>query len=251
MMNRKNLLLIFTALSGVFLVTAFDPIPQDPGYHLFADHRSILGIPNALNVLSNIPFIIVGVRGLMFLLPLLLKRFDTGLLEYAAFFFGVLLSGLGSTCYHYAPSNESLVWDRLPMTVAFMGFFSSVISERINRRTGAVLLAPLIIFGIYSVWHWARYDDLRPYAVVQFLPMILIPLILILYKPPKVYAVPIWTLLALYLVSKLLEYFDGPIFAFHEIVSGHTLKHIAAALGSACVIRMLYDRTGEFFETTR
>ncbi len=241
--------MVFAALFAVFLITVFGPIRQDPGYHLFADRRNILGLPNAFNVVSNIPFIIAGAWGLVFLIPVLRRRIDAVLLEYAVFFTGVLLSGFGSIYYHYRPSNESLVWDRLPMTVAFMGFFASVISERIHRTGGAALLGPLLTLGIFSVWHWAKYDDLRPYAVVQFLPMIVIPLILSLYKPPKVYAVPIWTLLALYLVSKLLEYFDGPIFAFHEIVSGHTLKHIAAALGSACVIRMLYDRKDELMDT--
>ena len=38
-----------------------DPIPQDLAYHNFADTRALFGLPNAYDVLSNIPFLLVGV----------------------------------------------------------------------------------------------------------------------------------------------------------------------------------------------
>jgi hypothetical protein len=39
-------------------------IPQPATYHAFADTRMLLRIPNALNVLSNVPFLFVGLAGL-------------------------------------------------------------------------------------------------------------------------------------------------------------------------------------------
>src|SRR5262245_15202615 len=45
------------------LVFCLSPIPQDLSYHTFADDRTMLGVPNFLNVASNLPFIVVGVLG--------------------------------------------------------------------------------------------------------------------------------------------------------------------------------------------
>jgi ceramidase len=244
-MAGKILILSSTSLAGVLLIIVYGPIPQDPAYHQFADLRNILGLPNASDVLSNIPFIIVGAWGLAHLARLLRRRRDAVLVEYAVFFAGVLLSGFGSIYYHYRPSNDSQVWDRLPMTIAFMGFFSSVISECIHRKAGVILLALLLAVGLGSVWYWdwterAGHGDLRPYAVVQYLPMVLIPLVLLLFrKPQSSYGVYIWAALALYLISKVLEILDQQVFTALRVVSGHTLKHLVAAAACFAILLML------------
>jgi hypothetical protein len=247
-MTGKNIILAVTVLIVISIVFARGPIPQDPSYHLFADQRTIIGIPNGMNVLSNIVFILIGGWG-MALLVLLLKQGGTTtlLLEYLLFFFGVFLSGIGSCIYHYRPGNASLVWDRLPMTMAFMAFLCSMISERIDRRAGAVLLAPLLATGAFSVGYWAWSEsagrgDLRLYAVVQFLPLILLPLILILTRAPRSYSIPVWSLAVLYMLSKVLEHYDRSVYAVAGFVSGHTLKHVLAAAGTGCIVKMLYDR---------
>jgi hypothetical protein len=144
-MTAKNIILTTVALIVISIVFARGPIPQDPSYHVFADQRTIIGVPNGMNVLSNIGFIISGAWGMAFLV-LLLKQggMTTLLLEYLLFFLGIFLSGIGSSFYHYRPGNASLVWDRLPMTMAFMAFLCSMISERIDRRAGAIMLTPLL-----------------------------------------------------------------------------------------------------------
>src|SRR5262249_23065784 len=91
---------------------------------------------------------------------------------YLFFFFGVFLIAFGSAYYHLAPDNARLVWDRLPMTVSFIALLAGVLSERVEHRIGARLLAPLIAVGIASVlyWRWAdlrSIDDLRFYGLVQ------------------------------------------------------------------------------------
>src|SRR5258708_1963065 len=103
--------------------------PQDSRYHNFADQRHLLGIPNFWNVISNAPFLVVGVLGLW---ALLFGR-PTGILPelkagYVAFFLGTALVAFGSSYYHLRPDNETLFWDRLPMTIAFMSFFAVVIA---------------------------------------------------------------------------------------------------------------------------
>src|SRR5215471_18325463 len=132
------------------LVFCLPPIPQDLNYHAFADDRTMLGVPNFLNVASNLPFFVVGVLGLWLLLRHDAVVPDRPVLEaverwpFLVFFAGVLLTGIGSSYYHLAPGNDRLVWDRLPITIAFMGFFAAMIGERIDVRAGAWLLGPLL-----------------------------------------------------------------------------------------------------------
>jgi hypothetical protein len=250
-MTGKKLLLAAVALLAIIIAFARGPVPQDPSYHVFADQRTILGIPNGINVLSNFGFIIIGAWGMAFVV-LLLKQGGTKALlpEYLLFFCGVFLSGIGSSFYHYRPDNASLVWDRLPMTMAFMAFLCSMISERIDRRAGAMLLAPLLATGAFSVGYWAWSEslgrgDLRLYGVVQFLPLVLLPMILLLFKAPRSYSIPVWSLAILYAFSKALEYFDQGIYAVTGFVSGHTLKHVLAAAGTGYIVKMLYCRKEE------
>jgi hypothetical protein len=227
------------------------PIAQDPSYHQFADQRTFLSIPNALNVISNLPFLLVGVWGLMFLYPLNNneKRFVERWESYglATLFVGISLVSLGSSYYHWSPSNQSLVWDRLPMTVGFMSLFALQIGERISMRIGKWLLLPLLICGLLSVlqWHWseqAGLGDLRFYAVVQFLPLVTILLLLWLRPPTYTRGADLVIALAFYLLAKVLELLDGIIHSWGEVVSGHTLKHLAAGVAVWLIARMVRDR---------
>jgi len=250
-MTIKNLSLILITLAAISVAYAAKPIAQDPAYHQFADQRTVLGVANGYNVLSNLLFVISGAWGLVFFLNLW-RQGARGvlMLEYGMFFIGIFLIGLGSSWYHLNPSNASLAWDRLPMTMAFMALLSSVISERVHRKAGALLLLPLLAAGAFSVayWVWTEHGghgDLRPYAVVQYLPLLLIPLILLLYTTPGTYRAYLWLLVIVYGISKMFEHFDNAIYSFGGIVSGHTLKHVLAALGTGCVLKMLYQRKNE------
>lgn len=248
-MKRKNWTLIGISSALAVLVFSQGPLPQDPRYHDFADQRVLLGLPNAYNVLSNALLILTGAWGGVFALRLPRTGADAGLsFQYALFFTGVFLSGLGSCYYHYAPSNQTLLWDRLPMALAFTALMASVVSECISRRAGALLLPPALLFGVFSVlyWFWTEQTgrgDLRPYVLVQFLPVVLIPLILALYGPPKRYAAPLWSLTALYLLAKVFEMFDQEVFVFTQGLSGHSVKHLVAALATGVMLRMLYMNT--------
>lgn len=247
-MRSKAIILSAVTLLAAFAVFFFvEPISQDIRYHQFADKRIVFGIRNAFDVLSNIPFIVIGLLGI----ALIVKRFKESIhspnLQYLVFFIGVFLTGLGSSYYHYGPSNNTLVWDRLPMTIAFVGFFCSLVAELISRRASVILLYPLLVVGMVSVlyWHWSEkqgFGDLRLYALVQYLPIILAPLILSIYKIPKNYLRYILGLGGFYLLSKIFEVFDSEIFELFNAASGHTLKHFSAAGGTCCILRMLYKR---------
>ena len=236
----------------VLIAIVVPPIPQDPAYHDFADQRTLLGIPNALDVLSNLPFLLVGALGLAFL-----ARDRSGAARvafltpaerqpYWLLFAGVALTGIGSAYYHWRPDNATLFWDRLPMTIAFMALLSSVIAERINLAAGIRLLVPLAALGVLSTLYWHVGEqhgagDLRPYALVQFGTLAAVPLIAWLYPPRYTGTADLFAVLGWYGLAKVFELLDHGI--FHLIgVSGHTLKHLASAAGAWWILRMIERR---------
>eukprot|EP00252_Welwitschia_mirabilis_P010216 TRINITY_DN23389_c0_g1_i2.p1 TRINITY_DN23389_c0_g1~~TRINITY_DN23389_c0_g1_i2.p1 ORF type:complete len:212 (-),score=34.16 TRINITY_DN23389_c0_g1_i2:283-918(-) len=175
----------------VFLMFVTPSIPQPQEYHDFADKRSFLGIPNALNVVSNFPFLVIGAVGLA--LCFQGDRFGLSsqaeIWGWAFFYIGVTATAFGSAYYHLKPDDARLVWDRLPMTVAFTSIMAVFIIERIDERTGAISLIPLLMAGIVSIAYWRYFDDLRPYAMVQFVPCIAIPAMTVLLPPKYTHSV--------------------------------------------------------------
>jgi hypothetical protein len=134
------------------------------------------------------------------------------------------------------------------MTVAFMALFSLIVSEFISIKAGKLVLLPLLILGAFSVlyWHFSELSgngDLRLYILVQFLPILLIPLILLFFKSYFTHSHTYWFLLLAYLIAKLLEYFDAETYQLIPILSGHSLKHIAAAFGLYLLIRSYKNRS--------
>ncbi len=222
------------AAAGFAAVALHGPIRQDPAYHQFADQRELLGIPNFWNVVSNLPILAAGLAGFL----QIRSKKEQGILRklrgaYLGFFAGAILVALGSAFYHLAPDNRTLAWDRLAMTITFMAFLSIVIGEHINANVGRRALPLFLAVGILSVILWrvtdARgYDDLRLYVIVQFLPVAVIPLIVILFPSALTRVSFIWAVLLAYAVGKVFEFFDWQIYgAIH--ISGHTLKHILVA----------------------
>jgi hypothetical protein len=238
---------VVLALVGAAAVVIVGPrLPQDPAYHQLADRRPLLGIPNCLNVLSNLPFALVALLGLAALfrvgrnpVPDHWKRWP-----YAVLFIGTGLTAVGSAYYHLAPDNDRLLWDRLPMTVGFVGLLTATVSERINPRLARRLVGPLLVLGLGSVvwWHWTEMrgqGDLRAYALLQYGSLSAVLLLLLLY--PARYAGTAYVLAALgmYALAKGLEEADAAIFELGGIVSGHSLKHVAAAAAVAYLVATL------------
>jgi hypothetical protein len=251
--RRRLWLLIGLLAVGFLSVLAVDPIPQDANYHLFADTRALFGIPNFANVVSNAGFAVVGILGILSVSGG--KRHDVfaqppDARPYLLFFIGVALVSLGSACYHWAPSNDRLLWDRLPMSIAFMAFGSAVIADRIDAKAGNGWLLPVLIgCGIASLlyWDWTESlgrGDLRFYAFVQFYPALLIPAICWLFPEHRYVAGgSIAWVIGWYGLSKILELFDREVFdLLGQTISGHSLKHLAATVATLVVLRMLLVR---------
>lgn len=226
---------VLAAVIGAFLL---DPIPQDPAYHLFADGREVFGIPNFWNVATNLPFLVAGVLGLLRSGRLASPDLAA---HYRVFCAGVALVAFGSAWYHLAPSQASLVWDRLPMTVAFMAFLAALVSDRIHWALGRALLWPLVVAGLVSIAWWARTEaagagDLRAYGLVQFLPILLAPLILYFWRSGSLSGRHLGLAFLAYVAAKLAEHFDAAIHAATGF-GGHAVKHLFAALAAWWIVR--------------
>ena len=236
MINKKHLLLLAIQLSAIIAMTLLPAISQDVHYHEFADQRTIFGVPNFFNVISNIPYLLFGLMGCY----LVLKQSQIAIISslkyaYMFFFIGVALVCFGSIYYHLNPSNATLLWDRLPMTLAFMSFFTVVIGEYVHEKTARKLFFPLLVTGLVSViyWYWSEtigQGDLRLYILVQFLPIVLMPFILWLFSPRFTHSHYYWLIIACYVLAKLFELADQFIFDTLVFLSGHSIKHVVSAI---------------------
>lgn len=237
-----------TVVFGVAGVLMMGPIAQDPGYHLFTDQRTVFNIPNFWNVVSSLPFLVVGVLGLYSILRSNRARLIAEMkAAYILFFLGVSLVAFGSGYYHLRPDNASLAWDRIPMALAFMALFSIIITEYVSLRWGCLLLWPLVLFGLFSVIYWYVTEsggegDLRFYILVQFLPVLVIPLMLLFFKPGFTRTSGYWYLLGAYVAGKFFEYFDGLTQDTLIFLSGHTIKHLLTAVGVALLLKAFNHR---------
>ncbi len=241
--------IIAIAITGTLFVP---PIAQDPQYHNLSDRRVIAGIPNFGDVVSNVAFLVVGVLGLVCLFQI--REDHSRLVDkreaypFAVIFAGTLLIFAGSAYYHWSPSNETLVWDRLPIALTIMAILSMVILERISVKVGVVLLIPLLALGLVSVAYWqvteqAGHGDLRPYALVQFLSILLILVIFWLFPARYSGTRYLVEMIGWYGVAKVFEFLDADILEWTGgLIAGHSLKHFASAWGIYALVRYLKNR---------
>ena len=251
MLSKRTAVLVLVSMTLVVIIAAtlVPRIAQPLAYHNFADHRVWLDVPNFDDVVSNAGFAIVGIWGLVVLLgkPSRVRFVDSReRWPYVIVFAGMVLTGIGSSYYHLAPDNDRLVWDRLPMTIVFMALVAAMIVERISVPVGLALLPLLLLVGIASVvqWHISEINgasDLRFYAALQVYAVLLLLAILLL--PPRyTRSSDLAIVVCFYVLAKITEAADRPIFAFGHIVSGHTIKHLSAAAAGLWILWMLQKR---------
>lgn len=234
-------ILLFTTIGFVITLCCMSPVAQDLHYHSFADVKTILGIPNFMNVVSNLPFLLIGIIGVRKMLQVSKEEFPKKALIF--FFIGIILTGLGSAFYHWQPDNQSLLWDRLPMTIAFMSLYAAIISFHMDEWSGEMLLYPLLLLGIGSVLYWYITElsgggDLRPYIFVQFYPVIFIPLIAFLFPIKGIGTKLLLPMIGCYIVAKFFEHYDHSIYLWNGLISGHTIKHLFAAAATIPVLNV-------------
>jgi len=234
----------------VFILIAliiYGPLTTPARYTILADQRSWLGIPNAWNVLSNIPFVLIGIWGLWSLLKPESIYFNDQKekLFYVLFFIGVFFVSILSSYYHWMPNNYRLMWDRFPIAFAVSAVVIAIMSERINLAFGRLIIWPFLLLALFSVYYWyytitLGREDLRIYSfILIFLPITLMPLVLLLFKSPYTQTRYIWFALITFILARISEAYDFIIYNFTQhAISGHSLKHLLLAL--SCLLILIY-----------
>jgi hypothetical protein len=248
-LSRSTAFVIAFTLLTAAVAFLLPSMPQPLDYHDFADQRGAFGIDNFLDVVSNVAFLLSGLAGLYVVFSGRARfEFPGERWPYAVFFLGILLTAAGSAWYHLAPDNESLFWDRLPMTIAFMGLVSSQVVDRISVKAGLILLGPMLLVGVASVVYWIVTErmgagNVLPYALLQGYAVIVLLLMAALHRSRYTRGSDLYFIFGWYVLAKLLEHFDAQVLAYSHLVSGHTLKHVAAAAAGLVACRMLMQRT--------
>ncbi|HEX7920810.1 MAG TPA: hypothetical protein VF583_07645 [Bradyrhizobium sp.] len=223
-------------------------IAQPADYNDFADHSTVSGIPHAADVLSNAGFALVAIWGWLALRPHRSSdRLRAGWPGYRLFLIGLFLTAFGSAFFHLAPGNGRLTWDMLPIALAGAGLLVGVrgdtrpISTTNPGSTANIEAIVLALFATASVAWWVHTDrhgagDLRPYLLLQVLPLVLIPLWQAIYRAPRTERIAFAAAMGLYVVAKIAEVLDHRIADTLGFVSGHTLKHLIATAATAAIV---------------
>lgn len=240
-------LLVSCLLAGALAVGG-PFVPQMAHYHAFADQRALWGVPHAMDVLSNLPFAVAGVWGLLALRGMGrvggVSRAAQGAHRLLAglFFCGLIVTAVCSSIYHLQPGNGTLALDRLGMVVAFAGLSGLAVADRISARAGRRLATAMLVAGPLAVLTWAHTGNLLPWSVLQGGGMLLLLALLACKPKAGAWGVPIAAVVAWYAVAKLLELGDHQVFDFTNAwVSGHSLKHIVAALAAWPVVSVMHN----------
>jgi hypothetical protein len=244
-------LAVSIAVVGVFWIAA-GPIAQDQAYYNFADQRPMIGMPHAMNVLSNLPFIVVGVLGIVYMCSKRSRRAGVFLepverWPYWVFFVGLVLTGIGSSYFHANPNNATLIWDRAALAITFMALFTSILAERVHVCFARWALTPLVLFGVGSVFYWGLTErigagDLRFYLIAQFFPLLIVPVLLVLFPARHSHGGDLLASLICYGLAKALEILDSQVYTGSGFVSGHTMKHVVAGLAAGFILLMVRRR---------
>ncbi|BCO26658.1 hypothetical protein MIZ03_1541 [Rhodoferax lithotrophicus] len=242
-LSRPEQVLLAALLAALALAAWGPSVAQHAQYHAFADQRGWHGLPCAMDVLTNLPFAVVGLWGLVRLWQASLQRSLNDHWQLAAVFFGgLLVTAAGSSYYHWQPDNHGLAWDRLGMVVAFAGLLGMAVAERISLRAGVATLAATLLAGPVAVLVWYQTGDLLPWVVVQAGGMLLLLALALRQPTPDGWGLSLAPVVALYTLAKLLELGDHSVFGWTGgLVSGHSLKHVVAALAAWPVIAVMHN----------
>ena len=240
--SRPAELALLLAVAALAALAALLPATGLPaGYHDFADQRTLLGLPHALDVLSNLPFAVMGAWGLWWLRRVPLDRLGTAQRGLAGLFFiGLMATAFCSSSYHLDPHDAGLCIDRVGMSLAFAGLLGLAAADRISARAGVALAALVAVAAPATALVAWLGGNMTPWAVLQGGGLVLLAALALRRPQPRALGFSIIGVIAFYAVAKALELADAPVFALtQQLISGHSAKHLVAALAAWPVVRAL------------
>ena len=240
--SRPAELALLLAVAALAALAALLPATGLPaGYHDFADQRTLLGLPHALDVLSNLPFAVMGAWGLWWLRRVPLDRLGTAQRGLAVLFFvGLMATAFCSSSYHLDPHDAGLCIDRVGMSLAFAGLLGLAAADRISARAGVALAALVAVAAPATALVAWLGGNMTPWAVLQGGGLVLLAALALRRPQPRALGFSIIGVIAFYALAKALELADAPVFALtQQLISGHSAKHLVAALAGWPVVRAL------------
>jgi hypothetical protein len=239
--TRRLSLLVVLFASAAALIWPYLPARDGSWFVAYADQRGLLGIPNFLDVASNLAFVWIGLWGIKRIREAVGAPIEHRWLGFALAG-SAFLTAFGSGLYHWAPSEELLFWDRLPMVALFSALIGLFVADRVHARlglmTGAVIGA--VSFINLVGWHLGA-GTLKAYVLLQYGGALLLAVLAWQFPKGLISNRRFVGMLLLYALAKVFEMTDGAVFDFTHFVSGHTLKHFVAAAALACVF-LAYKR---------
>ncbi|MFO1263733.1 MAG: hypothetical protein U1E84_10415 [Rhodoferax sp.] len=242
-LNTREKALVAALALAIATACLGPSVAQFDHYHAFADQRPWLGLPCAFDVLSNLPFAVLGCWGMLRLRngqgsqPAGEQRILAAL-----FFAGLVLTALCSGWYHLRANDAGLAVDRLGMVSAFAGLLGLAAADRISTRAGMWTAGTVMALGPITVLVWFSNGNLLPWSLLQGGGMLLIVLLALRQPLPRTWGLPLAAVIAWYVLAKALELGDHAVFDLTQgLVSGHTLKHVAAALAAWPVIALMHN----------
>jgi len=241
-LSRPEVALLLGVLALLALALFGPPVALPAHYHAFADQRSAFGIPCVMDVLSNGPFALAGVAGLWQLAGTPANTLLPAQRTLATLFFaGLLLTTVGSSWYHWQPDDAGLAVDRAGMSLAFAGLLGLAVADRVSDRAGHALAGCVLLLAPVAAVLPLVNGNMGPWAVVQAGGLVLLAALALRRVRAGALGFSIGAVIALYAVAKGLEVSDHAVFELTQgVVSGHSLKHVVAALAALPVLWALH-----------
>jgi hypothetical protein len=235
-LQPRESVLLAGVLGLVALALLGPAVAQHAGYHAFADQQLRWGVPHAVDVLSNLPFALVALAG-AWRLQSVGAQLPAGERTMAWLSCaGLLLTALGSSWYHLQPHDAGLLVDRTAMSVVFAGLLG-LAACRVSQRSGMTVGLLVLVAAPAAAQSFAATGNLLPWVVVQGGGLVLLAVLATSRPAPSALPIRWWLVIAGYAVAKLLELQDHAIWRLTgEVASGHSLKHVVAALSVLPVI---------------
>jgi hypothetical protein len=228
---------LLAVLAAAGWAQASNPVPVDAASHRYADSRAWVGIPNALNVLVNVPLFWLAVWGWCATRAADWPR--SMRVPWQWFHFSAMVSALTSAAYHAVPSDAFFVVSHVGQASGFMLLALGVLAARVDRRFGSTAVCVSVVAtialagaGMLSGAPPAAID-LRPLMLLEAIPVLLIVASASGWAGPLARPSNGIVVLGFYALAKLFEAADSAIFSASGWISGHSLMHLtlAAAVG--------------------
>lgn len=241
--------LVLLAAMALALATgllAWGPVPLEPAAWRHADTRPWLGLPNAGNVLANLPQILVGWCGWQVTRaapwPAAVRR------PWAAFHLCTLAAGGLALLYHLQPGPVGWIAAQTALCGAFAMLALGALAERVDERFGqarptALLLAGVLLCGAAIAASGGA--DIRPLMLFELLPVLLLPAGAI-SLPGRWTRSSDWIVMLLgYGLARLADLHDARLLAATGRFGGHALMHLLlAAVSGWLAYRALQAASG-------